>query len=239
MWIFTRCSRRHSQRRSSIVESSETAAPSAIALTVPQSTATWYERQLRMQALPGRSSDWQPTPSTLRPVTVLDVPLSWYGWSVANALYTKLEEAAKEITCREWYFGAVLSPDKLLAKFEAERASQPGPIPDHRVQQAVAKWGVVFRHPPMPNSRTGADSSRLQEAFVDLTPDQIRDMSIHELRKSCVGVIIERELHELLEFAQLRTNPGVPLFNPHHYTEDLVDIVEKIANSLLEHADVG
>jgi hypothetical protein len=151
----------------------------------------------------------------------------------------KLEEAAEEITCREWYFGAILSPDELMTKFEAERTSQPGPIPSRRAQQATAKWGVVFQHPPMPNSRTGADSSRLQEAIVVFTPEEIRGMSIHELRKSCVGVIIERELHELFEFAQLRTNPGVPLFNPHHYTEDLVDIAKKVANSLLEHAFVG
>lgn len=153
-----------------------------------------------------------------------------------NTLYKKLEEAATDLMCREWRFGAVLSPERLMAKFETERARQPGPISEDRVQQAVAKWGVVFQH-PTPNSRTGAHSSLMQEAIVDFTPEQVRDMSVHELRKSCVGVIIERELHELLEFAQLTTNPGVPLFNPHRYTEDLVDLVEKVANSLLEHAE--
>lgn len=47
--------------------------------------------------------------------------------------------------------GAVLSPEKLIAKFETERARLPCLISEHRVQQAVASWGVVFQHPPRPN----------------------------------------------------------------------------------------
>ena len=107
----------------------------------------------------------------------------------------------------------------------------------HRPDVRRRTGGVVFQHPPTPNSRTGQHSSLMQEAIIDFTPDQVREMSVHELRKSFVGVIIEREVHEMLEFGQLTTDPGVPLVNPHHYNQDLIDVVNRVAEALLEHAD--
>jgi hypothetical protein len=188
--------------------------------------------------MPGCSTDWHPTTPTLRPVTVV-FPPSWYGWSVPNALYTKLEEARQGNHLSRVVLGSCPQSRQADGEVRGRTCETAGTHSGSPSAVGSCQVSVVFQHPPMPNSSTGTDSSRLQEAIVDFTPDQIRDMCIHELRKSCVGVIIERELHELLEFAQLRTNPGVPLFNPHHYTEDLVDIVEKVANSLLKHTDVG
>ena len=153
-----------------------------------------------------------------------------------NKLYNKLEAAAKDVTCLDWRFGQVLSPQNLLERFEADYQRQPGPITEARIEQVAGKWAVIFVHPPMPNSRTLQPGTMPIEAIIDFTPAQIEEMTEFELRRSFVSIILMMQAHEMLEWAQLTTVPGEPIINPHRMSDDLIFIADKVRDAILRDA---
>lgn len=83
-----------------------------------------------------------------------------------------------------------------------------------------------------------SDSERASplQALCTLTPRQIRESTDDDIRATMIGVIAEMELHEVLEWSQRRSKPGVPLVNPHRQSPELVNFVERLANEIISHA---
>ena len=130
----------------------------------------------------------------------------------------------------------VLSPQRYFEKAEIEYRLQPDPTAAARLELAKGKWAITFHRGPVANARGGLDSSRPLETAVAFTPQEVKKMSPEAIRKVMIGTIAEREVHEVLEWAQLRSRPGVPIINPHTYSEDLREVIVRMGNAILDHA---
>jgi hypothetical protein len=131
----------------------------------------------------------------------------------------------------------VLSPQRYLERMDWQFAAQPNAITAARKEEGRGKWAIVFERPAGPNSRGGPPSERL-EAIVTFTADDVRNLDSHEIRKAMIGVIAEREFHEVLEWAQLGSAPHVPIIDPHTQSKDLLDVVERVAQAMIDHAAI-
>jgi hypothetical protein len=155
-----------------------------------------------------------------------------------SPLHQKLQAIASDFTCGDWGSPTVLSPQRYMEKVERDCALQPGPITDARQDSAAGRWALIFQGRMTPSARTGTGGASL-EATATFTPDEVRRLDGHEIRKVLIGVIAETELHEVLEWAQRRSSPGDPIVNPHRLSDDLVNVVNRVADALIEHAAIG
>jgi hypothetical protein len=156
----------------------------------------------------------------------------------SSPLFRKLQTIAEDFTCGVWGSPEVLSPQRHVEKADAEYDAQPGRITAARRDQARGKWALVFGRPPESDSRGARDSTAPLEALIAFTPEEVTRMDPHEIRKMMIGVLAEREFHEVLEWAQLRSVPNVPIVDPHRRTDDLFDIVERVAQAVIDHSAV-
>ena len=156
-----------------------------------------------------------------------------------SAVFEKLEAIADDFACGVWSVAAVLSPQLYFEKAQNEYRRQPSPTSKARFEQAKGKWAIVFNRGPVPNARGGLDSDLPLETAAAFTPQEVRDMDPDSIRRTMIGTIVEREVHEVLEWAQLRSHPGVPIVNPHKFSEELEDVIRRVAIAIFDHAAIG
>lgn len=154
-----------------------------------------------------------------------------------SPLHQKLQAIADDFTCADWGTPKVLSPQRYMEKAERDCTLQPGPITEARRERAAGKWALVVKGRVTPSARTGTGGAPL-EATASFTPDEVRTLNAHDIRKVLIGVIAEVELHEVLEWAQRKSAPGEPIVNPHRLSEDLVNVVNRVADAIIEHAAI-
>ncbi len=114
-----------------------------------------------------------------------------------SALYRRLKQIAEDFSCGEWDSPEVLSPRAHFEKAERELVAQPGAISAARRRAAAGTRALVFHGPMARNARGGVDSSRPLEAAVVFTPDEVKQMTDHEIYMAMIGVIAERAAHEV------------------------------------------
>lgn len=149
----------------------------------------------------------------------------------------RLRTVTAGLTCGSWGSPTILSPIRYREKIEKEYARQPGITTLARLEQARGKaWAVVFQRPPVPDARGGPASSEPLEAIAAFSPHEVMAMTPEAIRTVLIGVIAEREVHEVLEWAQLDAHPNMPIINPHHRTPELEDVMERLHRAILDHA---
>jgi hypothetical protein len=131
----------------------------------------------------------------------------------------------------------VLSPVESIGKALEEEAMHPSASTKSRAEAGSGKWGVVLIKDFIPNSRGGADSAKPIEAWVPLgSTTKVANMADTQIWHSLIVGIAIREIHETLEWAQLASNPGFPLVDPHLHTPDLELVLANIRAGMLSVA---
>lgn len=158
---------------------------------------------------------------------------------MANARQTRLERIASDFHSREWHLLHVLSPERHVEKAEVEFEMQPNAVTKARIQCAMGKWAIIFGRPWRESSRSDKVTNRELEAIVAFTPGQVDAMSDHEILRGAIGVIASLELHEVLEWSQFKSVPYKPIVDPHTATDDVLAIVKKVTESMVNTSTIN
>ena len=145
----------------------------------------------------------------------------------------RLVSIVSNFTCRYWDRAGVLSPADHAAKAQCEFDRNPSAIAQRRLEQAQG-YAVAMYGPSAPDWRRQLPGSRPLEAMARLTPEGAATMTEHEIHKLLIGTIALREVHEILESAQNASRPGVPIIDPHEFSDDLGEVVNRVADALLD-----
>lgn len=158
-----------------------------------------------------------------------------YDDESTDRVLLRLVSFVSNFSCRYWDHAIVISPEDHLVKARHEFEQNPSPTAERRLQQAYG-YAVVMYGPKAPDWRGELPGSRALEAMARLTPEGAETMSEREVHKLLIGTILLRECHEILESGQAVNKPGMPVIDPHHASDDLTEMVNRVADALLDHA---
>jgi hypothetical protein len=139
-----------------------------------------------------------------------------------DPLLARLQPLAAGFSCRYWSCVAVASPEEHRAKAAADFEYNPSRTAATRLEGAQDKYAVIFHCPKAPDWRGELPGSRPIEAVAAFTEDA-RNLSDAMVRRYFLGVILERGIHEVLESAQVKSAPNVPIVDPHTDAQILDD----------------
>ena len=148
-----------------------------------------------------------------------------------SLIYKKMKSIADDFSCGDWGSPQLLSPREYREQDREELQDEN----TRGLNAAPDKWVFRFTRGRVSDARGGPGFSTFY-ARAAFTPKEARDMGPDEICRAMIGVLAERQFHEVLEWAQLKTMPGVPLVDPHHMSDDLYNVVSRVANAVLNHA---
>lgn len=152
-----------------------------------------------------------------------------------DPLLARLQALADDFSCRYWSCVAVVSPEEHQAKAMADYDYNPSRTAATRLEESKGKYAVIFHGPKAPDWRGRIPGSRAIEAVAAFSADA-RNLSDDMIRRYFVGVILEREIHEVLESAQVKSIPNVPIIDPHTDPEVLDDMLTWVKDWTVSHA---
>ncbi len=155
---------------------------------------------------------------------------------VPDPLLTRLQALADDFSCRYWRCAAVVSPQEHEAKARADYEHSPSATASRRLKEAPGKYAVIFHGPQAPDWRGQLPGSRPIEAAAAFTPEGVETMADHTIRKFFIGVILEREFHEILESAQVKGALNSPIVDPHTDRQDVDDVLTWLKDAMVSHA---
>lgn len=154
-----------------------------------------------------------------------------------NLIAEKLRSIADDFTCGcgDWGSPRVFSPPEYLEHAKEEFRRLPNPSTRQRLEAATDQWAFIFSGRRVANSR-GEPGYSVHDARAFFTPEQASSMTPAEIRNMLIAILAEREIHQVLEWAQLKSRPGVPIVDPHEMSDELYEVVSLVANAVLKHA---